>query len=48
MNKNVDLAGRIVYNEKGDEAFNFGKQQRRLVSGNFPKRTVLLRLDDER
>ena len=24
-NKNVDFAGRIVYNEKGEETFNFGK-----------------------
>ncbi|HEY0029584.1 MAG TPA: exonuclease domain-containing protein [Bacteroidia bacterium] len=25
INKNVDLAGRIIYNEKGIEVFNFGK-----------------------
>lgn len=25
MNKNVDLAGRIIYNEAGVEVFNFGK-----------------------
>ena len=35
MNKNVDLAGRIVYNEKGDEVFNFGKYKGRLVSEIF-------------
>jgi DNA polymerase-3 subunit epsilon len=31
MNKNVDLAGRVVYNEKGEEVFNFGKYKGRLV-----------------
>lgn len=25
QNKNVDLAGRIIYNEKNEEVFNFGK-----------------------
>jgi DNA polymerase-3 subunit epsilon len=27
MNKNVDLAGRIIYNDKGEEVFNFGKHK---------------------
>lgn len=35
INKNVDLAGRIVFNEKGDEVFNFGKYKGRLVSDIF-------------
>lgn len=35
MNKNVDLAGRIVYNDKGEEVFNFGKYKGRLVSEIF-------------
>lgn len=30
--KMVDLAGRIVYNEKGEETFNFGKHRGKLVS----------------
>ncbi len=30
-NRNVDLAGRIVYNEEGKEVFNFGKHKGRLV-----------------
>ncbi|MDO4950356.1 MAG: 3'-5' exonuclease, partial [Bacteroidales bacterium] len=25
FNKNVDFAGRIVYNDNGEEVFNFGK-----------------------
>ncbi len=29
--KNVDLAGRIVFNEKGEEVFNFGKHKGKLV-----------------
>ncbi len=35
INKNVDLAGRIVFNEKGDEVFNFGKYKGRLVNDVF-------------
>ncbi len=35
INKNVDLAGRIVFNEKGDEVFNFGKYKGRLVNEIF-------------
>ena len=31
INKNVDLAGRIIFNEKGEEIFNFGKYKGRLV-----------------
>lgn len=30
-NKNVDLAGRIIYNEQGKEVFNFGKYKGQLV-----------------
>lgn len=29
---NVDFAGRMVYNDKGEEVFNFGKHKGRLVS----------------
>ena len=32
MNKNVDLAGRIVYNDKNQEVFNFGKHKEKLVT----------------
>ncbi|MCC6252187.1 MAG: ribonuclease H-like domain-containing protein [Bacteroidia bacterium] len=32
INKNVDLAGRIVYNENGVEVFNFGKHNGKPVS----------------
>jgi DNA polymerase-3 subunit epsilon len=31
ITKNVDLAGRIVFNEKGEETFNFGKYKGKLV-----------------
>ena len=34
-NRNVDFAGRIVYNEKGEEVFNFGKYKGRIVSEVF-------------
>ncbi|MFO8235217.1 MAG: exonuclease domain-containing protein [Bacteroidales bacterium] len=30
-NKNVDFAGRIIYNHKGDEIFNFGKYKGKVV-----------------
>lgn len=33
----VDLAGRIVFNENGQEVFNFGKHRNRLVSDVFKK-----------
>ncbi|MCX6292610.1 MAG: 3'-5' exonuclease [Bacteroidetes bacterium] len=35
ITKNVDLAGRIVFNEKGEETFNFGKHKGKLVSEIF-------------
>lgn len=35
--KNVDLAGRIVYNEKKEEVFNFGKYKSQKVSDVFAK-----------
>lgn len=35
MNKNVDLAGRIVFNDTGDEVFNFGKYKGKLVREIF-------------
>lgn len=31
MNRNVDFAGRIVYNDNGEEVFNFGKHKGKLV-----------------
>lgn len=31
MNDNVDFAGRIIYNEKGEEVINFGKYKGRLA-----------------
>lgn len=34
-NKNVDFAGRIVYNDKGAEVFNFGKYKGRSVAEVF-------------
>ncbi len=37
MNKNVDLAGRIVFNDKNEEVFNFGKHKGRTVSDVFSK-----------
>ena len=30
-NNNVDFAGRMIYNDKGEEVFNFGKYKGRLV-----------------
>ncbi len=35
FNNNVDFAGRMVYNEKKQEVFNFGKYKGRLVSDVF-------------
>lgn len=35
--KNVDFAGRIVYNEKNEEVINFGKYKGRLVSDVLQK-----------
>lgn len=35
VNKNVDLAGRIIFNEKGEEIFNFGKYKGKLVCDIF-------------
>jgi len=35
--KNVDLAGRIVYNEKGEEVFSFGKHKDKSVTEVFTK-----------
>lgn len=35
FNNNVDFAGRMVYNEKKQEVFNFGKYKGRLVSEVF-------------
>lgn len=34
-NKNVDFAGRIIYNEKNEEVFNFGKYKGRKVEEVF-------------
>ena len=36
-NKNADFAGRIVYNEKGEEIFNFGKYKGQKVEDVFKK-----------
>lgn len=35
--KNVDLAGRIIYNEKGEEVFSFGKHKDKKVTDVFAK-----------
>lgn len=35
QNKNVDLMGRIIYNESGKEVFNFGKYKGQLVEDVF-------------
>jgi len=37
MTQNVDLAGRIVFNEKKEEVFNFGKHKGRTVAEVFEK-----------
>ncbi len=39
ITKNVDLAGRIVYNEKNEEVFNFGKYKNRPVVEIFKSDT---------
>ena len=45
-NNNVDFAGRMIYNDKKEEVFNFGKF--RAFGGRcFEKRARLLCLDDE-
>ncbi len=36
-NRNVDFAGRIVYNDKGEEIFNFGKYKGQKVEDIFKK-----------
>ena len=36
-NRNVDLAGRIIYNENGEEVFNFGKHKGQRVADVFRK-----------
>ena len=48
FNKNVDFAGRIVYDDKGVEVFNFGKYKGMSVSEVLQKRSGLLQLDTER
>ncbi len=35
INNNVDLAGRVVYNEKKEEVFNFGKHKGKRVADVF-------------
>ena len=35
FSNNVDFAGRMIYNEKGEEVFNFGKYKGRLVTEVF-------------
>jgi DNA polymerase-3 subunit epsilon len=35
QNDNVDFAGRIIYNEKGEEIFNFGKYKGQRVADVF-------------
>lgn len=37
FNNNVDFAGRMIYDENGNEVFNFGKNKGRLVSEVFEK-----------
>jgi DNA polymerase-3 subunit epsilon len=37
INRNVDLAGRIVYNEKKEEVFNFGKHKGKTVREIFQR-----------
>lgn len=37
LTRNVDLAGRIVYNEKQEEVFNFGKHKGKTVKEIFEK-----------
>lgn len=37
LTQNVDLAGRIVYNEKKEEVFNFGKHKGKTVKEIFEK-----------
>jgi DNA polymerase-3 subunit epsilon len=37
QNQNVDFVGRIIYNEEGQEIFNFGKYKGQLVTEVFKK-----------
>lgn len=37
MNQNVDLAGRIIFNDKKQEVFNFGKHKGKIVAEIFVK-----------
>lgn len=36
-NKNADMSGRIIFNDKGEEVFNFGKHKGQLVAEIFAK-----------
>ncbi len=44
----ADYAGRILYNDKGEEVFGFGKYKGTFGRRDLPPRTELLRMDDER
>ena len=46
-NNNVDFAGRMIYNDKKEEVFNFGKFKGRLVEDVLKNELRLLCLDDE-
>ena len=46
--QSVDYAGRIVYDDKKREVFNFGKHKGRPCGRSIPDRTELLFVDDER
>ena len=48
FNKNVDFAGRIVYDDKGVEVFNFWEIQRNVCQRSVTKRSGLPQLDTER
>ena len=46
-NRNVDFAGRIVYNEDDVEVFNFGKYKGKAGHGGTGEGSRILWLDDE-
>lgn len=48
INKNADLAGRIIFNEQGVEVFNFRQAHRQTGGAGIERRAIVLCLDDER
>jgi DNA polymerase-3 subunit epsilon len=46
LSRPVDFAGRMVYNEQGEELINFGKHKGKSVEDVLKRRAKLLFMDD--